>query len=320
MLMAHLRLAFIYCVVFCFLCSAQISAKQVYFSQQAIEQSRLFSYQWQDINQDAQTLQFSIPNKTIRQMPSTGAAYHPQLAQRAIKSQLLAYAKTIDPRMAKINIKQQGAQINISVTANKQGVAQEITDKLGELQKQAQMEYLQNNFYLPFKNHYGQKAIKHDHARYAQLSVEGTQAIVEAIKKSIENPNDFREFINFTLSWIQSIPYNTLEDRVSSNGSGFASPRELIISNQGDCDSKSTLMATIIKAYAPNADVRMIFLPQHALLGIKMKPNKKDRSIKIGRKDFVLLEPTGPAFYMLGEIAPSSSNSLRNRQYTSEKM
>lgn len=316
--MLHYLLASIACTGLLIVNSAD--AKQMQFTQQTIETSRLFTYRWKDINNEAQTLQFSLLNELIKSMPSTGAAYRPQLAQRAIKSQLLAYAKTVDPRMAKINIKQQGAQISISVSANKPGVAQEITDKLGELQKQAQMEYLQNNFYLPFKNHYGQKAIKHDHARYAQLSVEGTKAIVEAIKTSIENPNNFREFINFTLGWIQSIPYNTLEDRVSSNGSGFASPRELIISNRGDCDSKSTLMAAIIKAYAPNADVRMIFLPKHALLGIKMKPSKKDRSIEIDRKDFVLLEPTGPAFYMLGEIAPSSNNSLRNRQYTSEKM
>lgn len=317
--MRLLKATFYCCILYCSLTEPSI-AKQMYFSQQSLQDSRLFSYKWEDNNQDSQSLQFVLKNNVIQEMPSTGAAYRPQLAQRAIKSGLLTYAKTVDPRIAKIDIKQQGAQINISVTASKSGLAQEITEKLSHLQKQIQQDYLESNFYLPFKNHYGQDTIKHDHARYAQLSIEGAKVIAQTIKQSIENPSDFRGFVNFTLSWIQSIPYNTLEDRVSSNGAGFASPRELIISNRGDCDSKSTLMASIIKAYAPNAEVRMIFLPRHALLGIKMKPGKEDKTIKIGKRKFVLLEPTGPALYELGKIAPSSNNAIRNRQYTTEVM
>lgn len=295
-----------------------VSANQMHFSQEVIGDGRLFSYKWVDKEGEVHSLQFQFSNQVIKRMPSTGAAYRPQLSQLAVKAELLKYAKTIDPRQAKIDIKQQGPQINISVSSTIRGEAEKISKELNDVQKNAQAQYLKSNFYLPFKNHYGQSAIKHDHARYALLSIDGAKIIAKAIEQSIEQPNNLREFVNLALSWIQSIPYNTLEDRISSNGSGFAAPKDLIISNRGDCDSKSTLMAALIKAYAPSAQIHMIFLPKHALLGVKLKPSKKDKSIKIGKHDFVLFEPTGPAFYTLGEIAPSSHNAIRNRQYTTE--
>lgn len=302
------------------LLSEPLFAKQIKFSQQTLNDGRLLTYQWSDKDRQAQSLQFKLSNTALMSMPKTGAAYRPQLAQRAIKMKLLEQARLIDPRDAKVTIKQQGASINIQVNSTKPGEAQRISNMLASKRDEAQMQYLRDNYYLPYQNHFGQEAIKHDHARYAQMSAQGVSVVADALKQSLEQPDDFRAFVNLALSWIQSIPYDTLENRISSNGSGFASPKQLLLGNKGDCDSKSTLLAAILKAYSERIDVRMIYLPNHALLALKMRPNKNDESIKIKQQSFVLLEPTGPAFYPLGEIAPSSKTALRNRQYSSEKM
>jgi len=288
--------------------------------QQNIGDARLFTYAWTDSKDEQHSLQFRLSTTQLRQMPPTGAAYNPQLAQQAVRMALLRYAKGIDPRQAKVDIQQQGAQLSLSVSSAVPGQAQAITEALAAQQKAAQQAYLDKHFYTHYTNYNRQKAIKHDHARYALESSQAMSVIVDAITQSLENPKDQREFINTALSWIQSIPYDTLEDRISSNGSGFASPRQLLLSNKGDCDSKSTLMAAIMKAYAPTVDVRMIFLPEHALLGIAMRKRPSDTSISLQNTEYVLLEPTGPAFYELGAIAPSSKNAIRNRQFTSELM
>lgn len=297
--------------------SFHVASQQEHFYKNYIAEGIEFHYQW-TANDGSRELKFLIPHADIESLPNSAPAYNSLLAQNYIHRNLLEYAKTIDPRVAKIVIKRSGASLNMEVSGRSRQKINEITDTLSSKQQQAEADYLAKNYYMPFTDELGQLAIKQDHRRYALESSSNLSNIVNAIKAQMKNPNNSREYIDFVLNWLQTIPYDTLQNRMSSNGSGFAAPRQLLINNKGDCDSKSTLFLALLKSYNAQLTSKMVFLPNHALVAVNLKPNKTDKFIIVEGTQYILAEPTGAAQYPLGEIAPESNMAIRNRQYTSE--
>ncbi|MBF7071875.1 hypothetical protein ISG33_00495 [Glaciecola sp. MH2013] len=298
--------------------TADIDAKQTRFNKYQLDDSIKFEYEWTTSEGEQQSLAFSFKKATFSLLPESAPAYNPLLAQNSAQRALLLYAKTLDPRDARVSISQSGNTLSMKVTGRSEKLVEEVNNMLTVKHDEAQAAYLNENYYVAFRDDLGQKAIKHDHKRYALESAPHLVAIVEAIKEALINPNDTRAFVNYALSWLQAIPYDTLENRASSNGSGFAAPQQLLLNNRGDCDSKSTLFLALLKTYNANVKSTMVYLPNHALVGVALKPQKQDLSIKEGKTSFVLAEPTGPAQYALGEVAPESAMGIRNRQTTLE--
>jgi hypothetical protein len=316
--MKNVLKAFAICIAFSqLLLSHSSSAQQKHFYKLNTDAGIQFIHQWQSLD-GTRELKFTLSHSDIETLPDSAPAYNPMLAQNHIHRNLLEYAQTVDPRIAKISIKRSGSSLNMEVSGKSKVKINEITETLGKKHTQAEADYLEKNYYMPFQNNFGQMAIKQDHRRYAIESSDELQSVVLAIKAQIQQPNNSREFINFTLNWLQSIPYDTLENRISSNGSGFAAPKQLLLNNKGDCDSKSTLFIALLKAYDPNLSARMIFLPQHALVGVNLKAEKNDITIEQDNSKYVLAEPTGAAQLPLGKIADSSMMAVRNRQFTTE--
>jgi hypothetical protein len=276
-----------------------------------------FNYQWQSVG-GVRELNFLLSHANIDSLPNSAPAYNIALAQNYIHRNLLEYAQTINPKVAKISIKRSGSSVAMEVSGKIADKVNEITETLGKKHEEAAADYLIENYYVSFRNEMGQLMIKPDHIRYAEESSHNLNGIVLAIKEQMNNPYNAREFVDFTLNWLQTIPYDTLENRLSSNGSGFAAPRQLLLNNKGDCDSKSTLFLALLKSYNPRLPSKMFFLPNHALVGVSLKPNKADEQIIQNNVSYILAEPTGAAQYKLGEIAPSSKMAIRNRQFTTE--
>jgi len=102
------------------------------------------------------------------------------------------------------------------------------------------------------------------------------------------------------------------------NGSGFSPPLAVLNQNLGDCDSKSVLTASLIRAFLPNNSMRLVLLRNHALLAIAMTPLTKDTTMMIDGMPFILLDPTGPAQMKLGEVSKSTKQAIASQQYTLE--
>lgn len=302
-----------------FLMPTEVYSQQDRFFKNRFESGIEFNYQWQSTD-GPKELKFILSHDDIAKLPNSAPAYNPALAQNYIHRSLLEYAKFVDPREARILIKRSGSSLNMEVSGKQSDKVNEITVALGKKHDEAEADFLHKNYYVPFTNEIGQSAIKQDHRRYAIESSQNISSIVSAIKEQLNNPNNPRDFIDFTLSWLQAIPYDTLDDRISSNGSGFAAPRQLLLNNKGDCDSKSTFFLALLKSYNPKLSAKMIFLPNHALVGITLKANKTDERIMQSNLSYILAEPTGPAQYKLGEIAPSSKMAIRNRQFSTEDL
>lgn len=296
-----------------------VTAKQTHFKHQLKAANHQFSYSWQ--KDDAQyALQFTLPTVLFENMPSTQAAFSNVIMQREIEVALLKHAQSVDPRTGRVSVKRQGSVLEYSVNSRSQADAQSIMQALETISITARADYLSQRFYTDYKTILGVEAIKHDHAKYAQLSADGLIPVVDAIKAMQQNVNDPREFIGIALSWMQSIPYSTLEDRVSSNGSGYVSPKDLLMQNQGDCDSKATFLAALMRAYSQSVQQKLVLLPKHALLAVAIPANPDEKTISSNGTVYVLLEAAGPGYFDIGQVADSTLLDIRNRQYSLEAM
>jgi len=294
--------------------SGLASAQQSSFSKSHVAQHTEFTYKWRNHGKEYQ-LNFGIDTATLYAMPPSPPNYSQKVFQDNVYLKVMYAASQIDATLANIDIKKNHSGLSFNVSSRQPKQAQRVLNKLKLAHDQAQDDYWSENFFLKYTSPAGADGIRHDHAKYTVLSSPSLKPIVDAISKLQSNSNDPQEFIEIALGWIQSIPYDRLEDRLSSNGAGFLSPRDLLLQNQGDCDSKSTLMAALLKAYSSRADVQMVFLPEHALLAVNMRGVTGDMTLNYKGQEYVLLEPTGPAQLPLGEVADSSKLSLRNRQF-----
>ena len=296
--------------------AAHAMAEQTQFKRQETSSGYQFSYQWRDQDYQPQRLQFTIARDAFMQMPASAAKFQPRLMQNSIKRELQQFAQSIDPRDATIRFTPSTTGFGIKVRSRTPGRAQEISEQLSELQASSESDYLLDNYLVRFQDQNMRDLLRPAHERYAMESTEALHAIVEKIRGIMADPSNTRDFIAKTLSWLQSIPYDTLENRQVSNGAGFASPRDLLLANKGDCDSKSTFMAALLKAFDPNLNVAIIYLPQHALVAVGMLPLNEEAVLYHQQAPFIMFEPTGPAYLPFGEIDPQSNRAIINRQYT----
>ena len=162
------------------------------------------------------------------------------------------------------------------------------------------------------------KDVKPNHVRYIQESVLPMVPAAQSLYDIVDEQSNARSYLNLLLSWAQAIPYDTLENRVSSNGSGFSPPLAILNQNKGDCDSKAVLAAALIRAFLPNNPMKLVLLHDHALLAISMTPLATDETINAEGLPFILLDPTGPGQLKLGEVSKSTRQGLASRNYTLE--
>ena len=296
-----------------------VQAKQTQFVHKNLSGDKSFSFAWQD-GEANYTLAFSIDAEAFKAMPSTKAAFSNARLQREVEIALLRAAKDLDPRKGRVKVQRVANRLEYEVLSRSQDNANTIMQNLNDIKETARSAYLESHFYSHFITSSGVSTVKHDHLKYAQMSADALQPVVEAIKNLQQNPRNPREFIKIALSWLQSIPYNTLEDRRSSNGAGYLSPRDLMLRNQGDCDSKATLLMALMRAYASSLPQIMVLLPEHALLAIAIPPQKTDKTISHEGISYVLLEAAGPAYFKVGQAAKTTLRDIANRQYRIEAL
>lgn len=121
---------------------------------------------------------------------------------------------------------------------------------------------------------------------------------------------DARARTALALSFLQAIPYDELTDRNAADGTGFATPVEMLDINLGDCDSKATALAALMYELAPEVRTAMLLLPGHAVLAAELPPQPGDRIVRLRGSRFVLMEPAGPALVPIGKVAEQSRAAL----------
>ena len=293
-----------------------IAAQQLTFKKSKQNKQTHFEYSWSDHQQQSQSLNFALPFGQLNRL--NHKKFIPDLAQQYVYIELHKAARKIDPREARVKIQHRGKDINIQVTSRSNNLLNKWQRAMNQSQEQAFDQYLEDHYYSHFRSHLGQKAVKPDHLRYISENTKALQPIAQALYESLPTNSSTRAYINLVLSWVQSIPYNTLENRVTSNGAGYSPPLAVVNNNQGDCDSKTVLMASLVRSLLPEVNMTMIFLPNHALLGIVLPFRSNEQTLKVKGIEYLLLEPTGPAKIPLGKIANSSAQVLAGNMFSTE--
>lgn len=293
-------------------------AEQVSFKKAKENQKTMFSYQWIDSFSQTQNLTFDLANK--QNAKQVHKRYVPELAQQYVFIELHKAARLIDPREARIEIQRSTQDINVKVSSRSPKLLTKWQGSMAKSQERAFDKYLHDHYYTRFYSHLGQEAVKADHLRYINENKAPLLPIAQAIYEKLPPNSESRIYVNLLLSWVQSIPYNELEDRMSSNGAGFLPPLALIRENIGDCDSKSVLTAGLIRSLLPEIKLVMVYLPQHALLGISLPHRSNEQTFNFGGSDYLLMEPTGPALMPLGTVAASSERAINSRLFSYEQV
>lgn len=273
-------------------------------------------YEWLDHQQQARELAFSLNKEVTQSQYRNQTDFKPQMAQRYVYVELMKQAQKIDPKEARVNLIQRGKRIEVSVTSRSQEAISKWRDLMADKQESAFDQYLDDNHYARFTNHTGQEGVLPDHIRYIRESREIVLPVAQAIYDQLAEGSDTRDYINLLLSWIQSVPYDTLENRVGTSGSGFFSPVEVLVNNKGDCDSKATLTASLMRALLPNLSMAIVYLPNHALLAVNLGHRGPEQWLDIRGAPHILIEPTGPAKVTIGKTSDETARHLANGSYT----
>lgn len=293
-------------------------AQQSVFNKSKQNNQVFFDYSWSDHQGLTRDIKFALPLRQLNKQ--THKKFIPELAQQYVYIELHKAARKIDPREARVQIQHRGQDIHIQVTSRSNNLLDKWQRSMNQSQEKALDQYLEDNYYSHFRSHLGQEAIKPDHLRYISENQANLLPIAQAVYDKLPTNSETRSYVNLVLSWVQSIPYNELKNRVTSNGAGYLPPLSVVANNQGDCDSKTVLMASLIRSLLPDVKMTMVFLPNHALLGIVLPFRTSETTIDINGLDYLLMEPTGPAKIPLGEVADSTARDLAGNMYSLEEV
>tara|TARA_B110000908_G_C10232745_1_gene441516 strand:- start:904 stop:1860 length:957 start_codon:yes stop_codon:yes gene_type:complete len=291
-------------------------SQQSSFNKSKQNKEMYFNYSWADHQEQTTDLAFSLPFRQLYKQ--NHKKFIPDLAQQYVYIEMHKAAQKIDPKEARVQIQRRGQDIHIQVTSRSNKLLDKWQRSMNQGQQKALDQYLQDNYYSHFRSYLGQKAIKPDHLRYISENTAALLPIAQAMYEKLPTNSKTSAYVNLVLSWVQSIPYNELKNRLTSNGAGYLPPLSVIANNQGDCDSKTVLMASLVRSLLPDVKMTMVFLPNHALLGIAVPFRKNRQTLNINGMDYLLMEPTGPAKIPLGEISNRSAQHIAGNMYSLE--
>jgi len=295
-----------------------VYAKQLSFTKEVQENSYLFNYQWLDHDKVSQSINFSLTKSALFERFRMLKPYQGEFAQKTILRTIKKQLRKQPLTGAHAVFKQQQGKIVIQVKGRDDEKVAAAYQKIKLIEQEVTKQYFQRNYYQRFTTHDQQTGIKVNHVNIAQDSVADFKPLKPIILDivSIEN---IRKVTNFVLSFVQNIPYSTLESRLTSSGAGFNPPAKLLWENQGDCDSKMALTATILRSLMPRIDMAMIYIDEHAFIGIAVPAEAGEVNIEHQEVSYLLADPTGPALYKLGSLAPESELAIDQGRYVVEE-
>jgi len=118
-----------------------------------------------------------------------------------------------------------------------------------------------------------------------------------------------RERVQFLISFLQSLPYETLVHRGES---AIRTPSGVLADDRGDCDAKSVTLAALLSLVMPELNTALIYDDEHAFLGASLPPQPGDAGFSASGRSYVALEPVGPGWFPVGKISPKSESILRS--------
>ncbi|PKI13279.1 hypothetical protein CXF71_20515 [Colwellia sp. 12G3] len=296
---------------------AKAQAQQLSFSKTQVEQGYSFQYQWLDHTKTEQAISFTLNNEGLFERFRNFKTYQNSYAQKTILRRIKKKMQRNPIPGVQIFYRQQHDNFLIEAKGLNKEKVEKAYQALTRLESEVTQTYLEETYYQAFTNHEQINGIKVDHVSIANNSVADLKTLKPLILDHVSIQN-IRKVTNYVLSFVQSIPYSTLESRITSSGAGFNPPLQVLWENQGDCDSKMTLTAALLRALMPRIDMALIYIDGHAFIGIDIPGEPGEISIEHNDVTYLLAEPTGPALLPLGTLAPESELAINQGHYIAQ--
>ena len=302
--------------------SSNLAAEQLSFKKVRTGDQTKFSYKWKDVNSDILEFDFKLATKNVNSDFRHFKALTPsRLQMYSVKKLKQAIAK-LDPRKGSVKIQPRYQNVDFEFRSTDRDWMKQQSAALHQVYNSSLKEFLHKEYYIEFQP-IGYKAdkshltYKPDHVRFAKESQQSFRPLIKSLSQKLPGATARTTSI-FLLSFFQSIPYSTLESRVESNGAGFSPPIKVLANNRGDCDSKVTLMASIIKAMYPKLQIIIVYIPDHALIGLHVSHLNTDYRLDVEGLHYTLAEPTGPGLIEFAEISERSRRFIDSGIYQVE--
>jgi hypothetical protein len=305
-------------LIFSLLITTRSNAEQLSFTKKDLGDQIQFNYQWLDHKKQQQTLDFSLPKSAVFDRFRQFKLYKSEFSEAYVHKELQGYLQKQPLTGVKVTFSKKSGHSQVTVKGKKNADVNSAYNEITKLQQKFFQQYLNKNNYQRFVTYNGINAIKPNHVAISAQSVNDVRIFKKLVLEKVTVEN-IRKVTNFVLNFIQSIPYSTLESRATSSGAGFNPPLQLLYQNQGDCDSKVTLTAAILRALMPRINMIIVYIEQHALIGIEMRAAANDMTITAQGITYILAEPTGPALAILGKVSPPSERAILANLYSTEK-
>ncbi|MFM2480489.1 hypothetical protein [Celerinatantimonas sp. YJH-8] len=286
-----------------------LQARQLQFERNGLS----YHYIWSDRQHNRHQTDFQI-QQYPREL-TYFSAYEPKRANQFILQGLRLFTQKQDPKQARIQLNAQGNQYSWTIQAQTPEAIQQLNKQLETIKDQRWNDYLKTHHFRIGKDPSGRAGIMPDHVQIALQSAPYLKNVAEQFFKAGQPVQQQTTAIEQVMAFIQNIPYNTLQNRDNYRGAGFMTPIQVLRNNMGDCDSKATLLAAILKAAWPDLETAMVYIPEHAFLAIHLPPKASQKSVTINQQQWVVADPTGPALLALGTLASQSEHAVHSGYY-----
>jgi len=286
-------------------------AQQISHKKDKLGPNVKFYYSFKDYQGRKHDLSFLLPSNTIRTAHDDFQPYSNYQANTYIYNKILKFSRALTNGV-QVDVRRSGNNLSISARGPSEEEVQDTLGRIRTLNRAAQQEYLHSNYFIEDPS---QQFVFPDHITLAQKYIAPLRPVASAIRQKTGGYG-LRATLNYTLNFLQGIPYDTLMSRESANGAGFTTPPALFDINKGDCDTKSVALASLVKTLYPRTRTMLIYTSGHAFIGFSIPAKSTDKTLNIEGTTFVLAEPAGPGVLPIGEISPTAEVELNKSRYS----
>lgn len=259
-----------------------------------------FDVSWKDASGTKQAVAFALPTAAVQADQEEVTWLQRKEMYQDVAREVRGFAKKQKKQGVDMKVK---VERGVLITASGPRRETKAALKEAEVVRDAAMEdWLEAHFFTSLDN----GDLSFDHARLAAEYADDLAPVAAALR---EGTTTDRAFVERTLSFVQSIPY---EARKRNGGDpGYRRPIALLSRNRGDCDSKAVLFLALLEAELPRMEKAVIYVPGHALAAVGLEAEKGDKVRKIDGEKLIYAESVGPALHPLGTAAPENAKAAK---------
>ncbi|OIO09962.1 MAG: hypothetical protein AUJ52_05365 [Elusimicrobia bacterium CG1_02_63_36] len=193
------------------------------------------------------------------------------------------------------------------------GIQKELDGKLASLSKQYRKRRLKVYEDSGFR-YKDSKTVEVDIPAMVSRNWKRVRPVAHAFAKLARaHGYDQEELVGAATAWVQTaIIYEVPADNEGSRTvAGIMPPLKTLILGQGDCDTKTALLASVLLNW-PKIKMVGLGIPGHYLMAYQRPPRRGDIYLEYKGLPFVMIESAGPAWLNPGDVGASTKNYLKS--------